>query len=166
MHTCVFACPCFLSVCGTRTLTSDPPPPPPPFESHACAGTLVSTCFFQLWIGALVLGAVLVPLLHPEFWVFVRDNIGWPISIALIILWHILSQIFLNRYVTDGKRIKKPFVWLFAYVALSSAYCVVRTPTLARPLVPCLPTQYTVNHRRENVKGQMHCVLLYMLLHA
>lgn len=115
-------------------------------HGNACAGTLVSTCFFQLWIGALVLGAVLVPLLHPEFWVFVRDNIGWPISIALIIVWHILSQIFLNRYVTDGKRIKKPFVWLFAYVALSSAYCVVRTPPPvpaphASPLLSSPPTR-------------------------
>lgn len=91
-----------------------------------CAATLVSTCFFQLWLGTLVLGAIFVPALHPEFWVFVHDNIGWPLSIAVIIGWHIVSQIFLNRYVTDGKRIKRPFVWLFAYVALSSAYCVVR----------------------------------------
>ena len=90
------------------------------------AGTLVSTCFFQLWLGALTLGAVLVPLLHPDFWVFVRAHIGWPISIAAILCWHIVSQVFLNRFVTDGKRIRWPFVWLFAYVALSSAYCVVR----------------------------------------
>eukprot|EP00892_Ulva_mutabilis_P009433 jgi/Ulvmu1/6862/UM031_0067.1 len=94
-------------------------------QSAYFTGTLVSTCFFQLWLGALVLGAIFVALLHPSFWTLVREYVGWPLSLAVILCWHILSQIFLNKYVTDGKRIRWPFVWLFAYVTLSSAYCVV-----------------------------------------
>ena len=35
-------------------------------------------------------------------------------------------QIVLNKWVTDGRRIRWPFVWLFSYVALSAGYCVVR----------------------------------------
>lgn len=93
---------------------------------RACAGTLVSTCFFQLWLAALVLGAVLIPVLHPSFWALVGDNIGWVISFFIILAWHILSQLMLNRVVTDGKRIKRPFVWLFLYIGLSTGYCVVR----------------------------------------
>ena len=95
----------------------------------------MSTCFFQLWLGSLVLGAVLVPLLHPSFWDLVRDNIGWVISFSFILLWHILSQLFLNRYVTDGRRILRPFMWLFVYIGLSAGYCVVR-PLLPPPLPP------------------------------
>jgi hypothetical protein len=87
----------------------------------------VSTCFIQLWLAGAVLGTVVMLLLHPEFWRFVGDYIWWPVSIVLIILWHVASQIALNKYVTDGKSIKWPWVWLFLYVALSAAYCVVRS---------------------------------------
>lgn len=41
-----------------------------------------------------------------------------------------MLQIALNKWVTDGKRIKWPFVWLFLYVALSAGYCVVRKHAL------------------------------------
>lgn len=89
------------------------------------AGTLVSTCFFQLWLAGLLLGTLIMVLLQPQWWEFVGRNACWPVSVLCIIFWHIVSQIVLNRWVTDGKRIKWPFVWLFLYVALSAGYCVV-----------------------------------------
>lgn len=96
-------------------------------QSAYFTGTLVSTCYFQLWLSGLLISSIITLLLHPSFWEFVGDYVGWPISIFFIICWHIASQLTLNRWVTDGKTIKKPFLWLFAYVTLSTAYCVVRT---------------------------------------
>lgn len=65
-------------------------------------------------------------LCHPQTWEVAGEQYWWPVSIALIILWHAVSQTVLNKYVTDGKRIKWPFWWLFLYVGLSAGYCVVR----------------------------------------
>ena len=80
----------------------------------------------QLWLASVPLGLIIALLLHPQFWGWVGRHIWWPLSTVLMLLWHIMSQVLLNTYVTDGKRIKKPFVWLFSYVALSAGYCVVR----------------------------------------
>lgn len=90
------------------------------------AGTLVSTCQVQLVLAGNFLCLIVAALLHPKFWELVGDYYGWPVSFVLIFLWHALSQKLLNTYVTDGKSIRRPFVWLFAYVALSAAYCMVR----------------------------------------
>jgi hypothetical protein len=100
-------------------------------QSAYFTGTLVSTCYFQLWLAGLLVSSLIVLLLHPSFWELVVEYVDWPISILVIICWHIASQITLNKWVTDGKTIKKPFLWLFAYVALSAAYCVVRLPGTA-----------------------------------
>ena len=86
----------------------------------------MSTCFIQLYLAGGLVGSVMALLLHPEWWRLVHKHMWWPISIAFIVLWHLTSQLLLNRVVTDGKRIKWPFVWLFLYVGLSAAYCVVR----------------------------------------
>jgi hypothetical protein len=67
----------------------------------------------------------------PKVLGMVRDHIWWPVSIAFIILWHILAQQLLNTYVTDGKCIKRPFIWIFSYVALSAGYCTVRFPEVS-----------------------------------
>lgn len=86
----------------------------------------MSTCQVQLVMAGTFLMGVIGALIHPNFWQFVGQHYWWPISIVIIILWHIISQMLLNKYVTaDGKRIKWPFLWLFAYVALSAAYCMV-----------------------------------------
>lgn len=92
-----------------------------------CAAMLVSTCYVQLYLAGALLGSLCTLLLHPRWWQLVYDNIWWPLSIVFIICWHITSQQILNRVITDGKRIKWPFVWLFAYVGLSAGYCVVRS---------------------------------------
>ena len=92
----------------------------------ADAGMLVSTCYVQLLLAGVYIGAIAAALLHPQFWEMVWRHKWWPISFVLIALWHNLSQRVLNSVVTDGKRIKYPFVWLFSYVALSAGYCVVR----------------------------------------
>ena len=76
--------------------------------------------------GGGYIGIIAAALLHPQFWLMLERHKWWPISFVLIALWHKLSQGLLNKVVTDGKRIKYPFVWLFAYVALSAGYCVVR----------------------------------------
>jgi hypothetical protein len=89
------------------------------------AATLVSTCYVQLLLAGGLIGFIIGALLHPQFWEVVRVHVWWPVSIALIILWHVITQKLLNTYVTDHKRIKRPFVWLFAYVALSAGYCTV-----------------------------------------
>ena len=64
----------------------------------------------QLWLAGLILGSVIMFLLLQES---VWEHRWWPVSIVLIIIWHIVSQIILNKYITDGKRIKLPFWWLF-----------------------------------------------------
>eukprot|EP00892_Ulva_mutabilis_P009432 jgi/Ulvmu1/6861/UM031_0066.1 len=119
-------------------------------QSAYFTGTLVSTCFFQLWLGGAVLGAVLVALLHPSFWRLLRDNIGWVISLAIILAWHVLSQLLLNRYVTDGKRILRPFMWLFAYIGLSAGYCVVAVLLAAVRLVQLLLTSILALSRLDS----------------
>ena len=86
----------------------------------------MSTCFVQLWLASVPIGVIIGLLLHPQFWSLMGKYIWWPLSTVLMLLWHIGTQVLLNTYVTDGKRIKKPFVWLFTYVALSAGYCVVR----------------------------------------
>ena len=91
-----------------------------------CAGMLASTCAVQLWAAGVVLSAIFVPIGHPGFWAFVRANVAWPLSIVAIIAWHALSQVLLQKYVTPGTSIKRPFAWLFLYMVLSTAYCVVR----------------------------------------
>lgn len=60
---------------------------------HIHAGTLVSTCFFQLWLAGLLVSTVIMLLLHPQWWEFVGRNAWWPISVILIIMWHIASQV-------------------------------------------------------------------------
>ena len=92
----------------------------------ACAGTLVSTCYVQLLLAGGLVGLLVGTLLHPQFWEVVGEHKQRPISFLVITLWHVISQAALNKYVTDGKRIKHPFVWVFAYLALSAGYCVVR----------------------------------------
>jgi hypothetical protein len=92
------------------------------------AAMLASTCYVQLLLAGCLLTLIIAALLHQQFWEMVRDTIWWLVSIAFIILWHILAQQLLNRYVTDGKCIKRPFVWIFSYVALSAGYCTVRLP--------------------------------------
>ena len=82
----------------------------------------------QLGLVGLLLGSIVTLVSHPQTWELVADNYWWPASIVLIIAWHIGSQALLNNYVTDGKRIKYPFWWLFLYVGLSAGYCVVRIP--------------------------------------
>eukprot|EP00892_Ulva_mutabilis_P002674 jgi/Ulvmu1/12407/UM009_0056.1 len=119
-------------------------------QSAYFTGTLVSTCFFQLWLGGAVLGAVLIPLLHPSFWRLVGDNLGWVISLAFILAWHILSQLLLNRYVTDGKRILRPFMWLFLYIALSAGYCVVAVLLAAVRLVQLVLTSILALSRLDS----------------
>lgn len=64
-------------------------------------------------------------LIHPNFWQFVGQYYWWPVSFMIVGLWHLISQKLLNKFVTDGKRIKRPFLWLFLYVGLSAAYCMV-----------------------------------------
>lgn len=86
----------------------------------------MSTCYVQLLLAGGLLSMLLAALLHPQFWEVVGEHIWWPISFVLITLWHMISQKLLNKYVTNGKRIRWPFVWLFAYVALSGGYCAVR----------------------------------------
>jgi hypothetical protein len=85
----------------------------------------VSTCFIQLWLAGLLVGTIVTLLAHPQFWEFVAEYYWWPVSVLLILAWHIVSQTILNKYITDGKRIKWPFWWLFLYVGLSAGYCVV-----------------------------------------
>lgn len=90
------------------------------------AGALVSTCQVQLALAGTLLMVLIGALLHPNFWEFVGEHFWWPVSVVIIIFWHIISQALLNKYVVDGTRIKRPFLWLFAYVGLSAAYCMVR----------------------------------------
>jgi hypothetical protein len=110
------------------------------------AATLVSTCYVQLLLAGSLLTLVIGALLHPQFWELVRERIWWPVSIALIVLWHVLTQKLLNTFVTHRKHIRRPFVWLFAYVALSAGYCTVRTPqcfpSASAFLFACIPSWY------------------------
>jgi hypothetical protein len=92
------------------------------------AAMLASTCYVQLLLAGCLLTLIIAALLHPQFWETVRDHIWWPVSIALITIWHILAQKLLDTYVTDGKCIKRPFIWIFSYVALSAGYCTVCFP--------------------------------------
>jgi hypothetical protein len=94
-------------------------------RAGSIAGTLVSTCIIQLWLAGLLLGSIVTLICHPQTWQFLGENYQWPVSIVLIIAWHVTSQIILNKYVTDGKRINWPFAWLFLYFGLSATYCVV-----------------------------------------
>lgn len=94
------------------------------------AGMLVSTCWVQLWWAGLTLGAILGALLHPAFWTFVDKYRAWPISVAFIILWHVLSQQALSKWVTPGTEIKRPLLWFYLYALLSTVYFTV-SPSLA-----------------------------------
>jgi hypothetical protein len=93
---------------------------------HVDAAMLVSTCYVQLLLAGCLLTLTIAALLHPLFWETVRYFIWWSVSIALIAVWHFLVQKLLNTYVTDGRCIKRPFIWIFSYVALSAGYCTVR----------------------------------------
>jgi hypothetical protein len=119
---------------------------------------LVSTCWIQLWTAGILISAVLVPFGHPRFWVFVRANIAWPISVVLIIIWHVVTQILLQKYVTPGASIKHPFAWLFLYIFLSSVYCVV-CPSFLILLLP-LPGFFSLLFRAVRADAcQNNCEL-------
>jgi MFS family permease len=98
------------------------------------AAVLTSTAILQLWLIGCVLGALVGALAHPAFWRLVRDQAPWIASVVAVILWHVASQLLLNRSLSDGKTIRRPFTFLCAYLIFSTTYVVVRAPP---PCVPC-----------------------------
>ena len=98
----------------------------------------MSTCFIQLWMAGVLLGGVIALFLHPDWWSILQREKWWPISIGTVFVIQQLTKKILNTYVTDGTTIKRPFVWMFAYVALSAGYLVVCSGTcLSVPKCVC-----------------------------
>ena len=78
-------------------------------------------------MAGVLVGGVVALAIHPQWWEFLGDNYWWPISIFGVLLFQTATRKILDTYVTDGATIKEPFMWLFAYVALSAAYLVVHS---------------------------------------
>jgi hypothetical protein len=98
---------------------------------------LASTCVVQLWLAGVSLCAVLVPILHPEFWKLVDEYKVWLACAILVSVWHTGSQYAINAWVTPGTSIARPLIWFFTYALLSTVYFAVRCSAILIASLKC-----------------------------
>jgi hypothetical protein len=133
----------------------------PRFNVTFVAGMLVSTCWVQLWWAGLTMGAIVAGILHPAFWRLVFKYIGWPISIIVITLWHMLSQMAIARWVTPRRSIEHTLLWFYLYALFSLVYFTVCCSNISLCILPFKWVQ-AMRHSTYNTKAQqarMHCNL-------
>jgi hypothetical protein len=96
----------------------------------------------QLWMIGAILGLLIAALLHPAFWILVARHWPWVVSLVFVSLWHVLTQLLLNRKLSDGKVVRRPYGFICAYLLFSATYVVVRPRQSSLPPLS-LPTSKT-----------------------